>query len=122
MCQLVALDINGRTINVASLKVAYIKNIIDNISRCELIDKVVLFGSSLEERCTEDSDIDLAIFGSRSKSKMFGSKSYKEYIKSITSYSKIQDYDILYFDSTKNYDHSIMKDINNGAVLFERVG
>ena len=51
---------------------------------------------------------------------MFGSKSYKEYIKSNTSYSGIQDYDILYFDSTKNYDHSIMKDINNGAVLFAR--
>ncbi len=122
MCQLVALDINGRTINVASLKVNYIKNIIDNISRCDLIDKVVLFGSSLEERCTENSDIDLAIFGTKSKNKMFGSKSYREYIKSITSYGEIQDYDILYFDSTKNNDYSIMKDINEGAVLFERAG
>ena len=59
MCQLVSLDVNGKTINVASLKIEYIKNIIDNISRCNLIDKVVLFGSSLEERCTENSDIDI---------------------------------------------------------------
>ena len=67
MCQLVSLDVNGKTINVASLKIKYIKNIIDNISRCNLIDKVVLFGSSLEERCTENSDIDIAIFGKKTK-------------------------------------------------------
>ena len=122
MCQLVSLNVNGKTISVASIKIEYIKNIIDNISRCDLIDKVVLFGSSLEERCTENSDIDIAIFGTKTKSKMFSSKSYKDYIYSVTSFGEVQDYDILYFDSTKNNDSSIMKDIENGAVLYERVG
>ena len=121
MCQLVSLDVNGTTINIASLKIEYIKNIIDSIYRCNLIDKIVLFGSSLEESCTEESDIDIAIFGSRSKNKMFSSKSYKDYIKAITSFGEIQDYDILYFDSTKHNDSMIMKDIEKGAVLFERV-
>ena len=122
MCQLVSLNVNGKTISVASIKIEYIKTIIDNISRCDLIDKVVLFGSSLEERCTENSDIDIAIFGTKTKSKMFSSKSYKDYIYSVTSFGEVQDYDILYFDSTKNNDSSIMKDIENGAVLYERVG
>lgn len=121
MCQLVSLNINGKTISVASIKIEYIKNIVDNISRCNLIDKVVLFGSSLEERCTENSDIDIAIFGTKTKSKMFSSKSYKDYIFSVTSFGEVQDYDILYFDSTKNNDSSIMKDIEDGVVLYERV-
>ena len=58
----------------------------------------------------------------KTKSKMFSSKSYKDYIYSVTSFGEVQDYDILYFDSTKNNDSSIMKDIENGAVLYERVG
>ncbi len=120
MCQLVSLDVNGKTINVASLKIEYIKNIIDNISRCNLIDKVVLFGSSLEERCTENSDIDIAIFGKKTKNQMFKTKSYIDYVKSITSFGEIQDYDILYFDSSKENNSSIMKDIEQGAILFER--
>ncbi|SNU06209.1 Nucleotidyltransferase domain-containing protein [Lachnospiraceae bacterium] len=121
MCQLVSLNVNGKSISVASIKIEYIKNIVDNIFRCDLIDKVVLFGSSLEERCTEKSDIDLAIFGKKTKSKMFNSKSYKDYIFYVTSFGEIQDYDILYFDSTKKNDSSIMKDIENGVVLYERV-
>lgn len=120
MCQLVSLDVNGKTINVASLKIEYIKNIIDNISRCNLIDKVVLFGSSLEERCTENSDIDIAIFGKETKNQMFKTKSYIDYVKSITSFGEIQDYDILYFYSSKENNSSIMKDIEQGAILFER--
>ena len=120
MCKMVGLDINGRTVNVASIKSDYVKNIVDSISLCNLIDKVVLFGSALEDRCTEESDIDIAIFGKESKSKMFKNKSYRDYINSVVSYGEIQDYDILYFDTNKKNDYSIMQDINNGEILFER--
>ena len=51
---------------------------------------------------------------------MFKNKSYRDYVNSVVSYGEIQDYDILYFDTTKKNDSSIMKDINNGEVLFER--
>ncbi|MBR6147019.1 MAG: nucleotidyltransferase domain-containing protein [Lachnospiraceae bacterium] len=120
MCKMVGLDINGRTVNVASIKSDYVKNIVDSISLCHLIDKVVLFGSALEDRCTEESDIDIAVFGKESKSKMFKNKSYRDYINSVVSYGEIQDYDILYFDTNKKNDYSIMQDINNGEILFER--
>ena len=53
---------------------------------------------------------------------MFGSKSYKDFIRSITSFGEVQDYDILYFESTEENDFAIMKDIENGEVLYERAG
>ena len=121
MCQLVSLKANGKVIKVAGVKMDYIKNIIDKASLCELIDKIVLFGSCLNEKCTEDSDIDIAVFGSISKSKMFNSRGYKSFINSIASYGEVQDYDILYFDSTKDNGCSIMEDIELGVVLYEKV-
>ena len=120
MCQMVDLDIGGKTIKVADIKSDYIKNIIDCISKCSLIDKVVLFGSAIEARCTEDSDIDIAVFGRASKNKAFRDKSYIDYVNSVVSYGDVQDYDILYFDINRDYDSTIMQDINDGKVLFER--
>lgn len=120
MCQLIALDVGDRTVNVASLKTEYIKNIVDNVFRCNLIDKIVLFGSAIEERCTDDSDIDIAVFGKESKNKVFRSKEYRDYIDSVVSFGDLQDYDILFFDTTKNNDSAIMTDINKGLILFER--
>ena len=120
MCKLIALDVGGRTVNVANIKTEYIRNIIDNAFRCNAIEKIVLFGSALEERCTDESDIDIAIFGKETKNKVFKSKSYRDYINSVVSFGNLQDYDILYFDMTKQYDSEIMNDINNGQILFER--
>ena len=65
MCRVLEMDIGNRSIQVADIKKKYISNIIDAASKCDLIDKVVLFGSSLEERCKDSSDIDLAIFGNQ---------------------------------------------------------
>ena len=120
MCRIINLDIGDRSVSVADIKSEYIKNIVDCVSLCNLIDKIVLFGSAIEDRCREDSDIDIAIFGKESKGKMFKDRSYNNYINSILSYGDIQDYDILYFDSKKKYDSAIMHDIENGEVLFER--
>lgn len=122
MCQMTELCFGNRKVNVAGIKADYIKNIVDSISKCNLIDKVVLFGSALDERCTEDSDIDIAVFGRESKNRMFKNKSYLDYVNSVVSYGSVQDYDILYFDSNKLPSLSIMQDIDRGAVLFERQG
>ena len=120
MCQLTALNIGGRIVNVASIKSEYIKNIVASSSKCNVIEKVILFGSAIEERCKEESDIDIAVFGKETKSKVFKSKDYRDFVNSVVSFGEIQDYDILYFDSNKKYDSAIMKNINNGEVLFVR--
>ena len=53
MCKVLPMTIGSRQIHVAEIKQKYIRNIIDAASQCDLIDRVVLFGSSLQERCRE---------------------------------------------------------------------
>ncbi len=120
MCELVNLRIGKGSIKVASIKKDYIQNIIQSIPICDAIEKVILFGSSLNESCTDFSDVDIAIFGSQSKSQMYRLKSYHDFIDSVVSFGEPQDYDMLYFDSTKEYKDSIMKDISKGSVIYER--
>lgn len=121
MSKLVQLKANGKNLMVADVKKKYIENIIKNAALCDDIDKVILFGSTLEERCTDFSDVDIAIFGKYPKNIMLKKKSYNEFVDSVVSFGEIQDYDFLYFDSSKEYTDSIMKDINEGEVLFERM-
>lgn len=121
MCELVELRAGDRNIKVASIKKDYIQNIIESAHICNAIDKIVLFGSALNEGCTFYSDVDIAIFGKYSKQRIYRMKSYNDFVASVVSFGELQDYDMLYFDSTKKYEDSIMKDINKGAVLFERM-
>lgn len=94
---------------------------IESIKLCDAIDKVVLFGSSLDENCKEISDVDVAIFGRYPKSRMFRLRSYHNFINAVTSYGELQDYDLLYFESGKIYDDFIFEDIKKGEILYERV-
>lgn len=121
MCKLVNMKANGRNIQVANIKKEYIENIIKSISLCGEIDKIILFGSALEERCTDESDVDIAIFGKQPKNKMYRMKSYNRFVDSIVSYGALQDYDLLYFDSNQNNKDAILDDIYRGEVLYERV-
>lgn len=120
MCKLVSLNTGSQRIKVADIKKSYIENIINSVRLCSDIDKVVLFGSALEERCTDYSDVDIAVFGRKSKAKMFRSKSYNEFVDSISSYGDIQDYDVLYFDIANAKESSVMNEIERGVVLYER--
>ena len=69
MCRVVPMQIGDRQIMVADIKQKYIQNIIDAVQKCDLIDRIVLFGSSIEERCRESSDMDIAVFGNQSPSR-----------------------------------------------------
>ena len=57
----VHLDKLNQDILVSSIKEEYVKNIINCASLCNKIDAIILFGSVLEERCTEKSDIDFVV-------------------------------------------------------------
>lgn len=61
MCKMRNLTEN---IRVAAIKYDYI---IKQTQKCKNISKIILFGSSIEERCQQKSDIDIAVFGKKSQ-------------------------------------------------------
>ena len=120
MCNLTAIDINNKKVMVADIKKDFILNIINSVRHCNAINKVVLFGSSTGNNCSEQSDIDIAVFGDKTRSKMLSSKDYRAFVDAVCGFELAQDYDILYFGSEKMQTPSIMKDISRGVVLYER--
>lgn len=117
MCNLVSIG-NGKS--VADIKQKHILNIRKQAVECKNISRIMLFGSSLEERCTEKSDIDIAVFGKMKKSKYLDSKEFRSFQDRIFLFDLNQDYDILYFCDDQEYSDAIMADINHGAEIFRR--
>lgn len=63
MCKLVPSKAQtGEIIKVADVKVDKLNKYLEIFPKLTSIDKVVLFGSVLEERCRAESDIDLLLF------------------------------------------------------------
>ncbi len=120
MCNIISMNIGGRTFRAADIKQNYIENIIKQAGSCDKIRRIVLFGSVTENRCARESDIDVAVFGDEAESKVLKSKSYKDFVRGLFSYDFSQDYDILYFRNGTSDDTAIMKDINKGALVYER--
>ena len=55
MCKLVKITNSlGEQIEVAEIKADTIKKIIKTVKICDKIDYIYLFGSSVEERCTDE--------------------------------------------------------------------
>jgi predicted nucleotidyltransferase len=106
---------------MADIKQRYIPNIIEAARKCEYIDKVVLFGSSLEDRCKEQSDIDLAVFGNLPRGKCLVSKKFREFYRQLILFDDLnQAYDVLYFKTGKKDTSLIMQEIESGEVLYEK--
>ena len=121
MCKVKIMNIGDREIRVADLKQKYIYNIIDAAEKCDLIDRIVLFGSGIEERCREESDIDLAVFGNLSRTKALSSKKYERFARQLYSFDDHQQaYDILYFKNGKNENSLILDNVRNGEIIYER--
>ncbi len=121
MCKVVKMKIGDRSIRVADIKKKYIRNIVDAASQCDLIDRIVLFGSSVRDSCKEGSDIDLAIFGNQTEYRALRSKKYDRFTSQIYSFDDSgQSYDLLYFVSGKQYRGLIMDDIENGELIYAR--
>lgn len=119
MSNLVDLNIGNRIIKVSNLKKEYIENIIKSASLCKYITKIILFGSSLEEQCTEYSDIDIAVFGTKTLPQIMRLKSYsKKFYDSIYSFA-LHPYDILYFQEGKYDNSGLMNNILKGEVIYQ---
>ncbi len=82
MCQLIPVKTNFNTeIEVADIKKDVIENIIEAAGACTRICRIIVFGSVIESRCTEDSDIDMLVISDTSRSRLYKDKSYREFLK-----------------------------------------
>ena len=117
MCKLVSYA-DGK--KVADIKLKHIKNITEQAEKTKNISRIVLFGSSIEERCTDSSDIDIAVFGIKSKGSYIDSKEFRDFKSGIFCFDLEQDYDVLYFKENADNSDGIMNDINNGIEIFRR--
>ena len=80
MCKMVALNTNyGGTIEVADIKKMNIESIIRAAQYCAYIDAIILFGSAVTDKCSAESDIDIAIISNVKRSVFFKDKSYREF-------------------------------------------
>ena len=96
-------------------------NIVESAKKCDYIVRIILFGSSIEERCTEQSDIDLAIFGVQDRSKVLTSKKFDKFAKQLYLFDGCkQSYDLLYFKEHSKEKSRILEEIKKGEVLYER--
>lgn len=118
MCKMVPLE-NGRL--VADIKYRHIRNISREARKCKNISRIILFGSSTEERCTKRSDIDIAVFGKQTKTKYLRSREYMKFRHNLFQYDMDQDYDILYFEDGKRNNDQIMEEINKGVELYRSI-
>lgn len=127
MCKLVKITNSlGDQIEVAEIKADTIKKIIKIAKICDKIDYIYLFGSSVEERCTDESDIDLAIISNVSASKLCNRSSYREFKERLYAIDTDQEYDRLQFNSLKairNSKEPVCLDIiSKGKLLYQREG
>ena len=127
MCKLVGVSsYDGTQIDVASIKKDAIKNIIESASLCPNIDAIVLFGSSLEERCTADSDIDIVIISKKTVSALSQLKSFKKFMDMVYLFDMSQEYDRLYFKSIEDIEQKVDKQqickeiVSKGKIIYRR--
>lgn len=117
MCELVHYEGRGY---VADIKLRHIHNISEQAQKTKNISRIMLFGSALEERCSERSDIDIAVFGDKPKGSYIDSKEFHDFKSNLFQFDWDQDYDVLYFKDDKEYSAAIMDDINRGMEIYRR--
>ena len=120
MSKLVELNVEGKVEYVSELKYDYILNIMKQAKKCKYIDKIMLFGSSLEERCNSSSDIDIAVFLNKSRGYVATTKSYTDFLDGVYYNKMGSHYDILCFRDDTECEDEIMKDIKSGVKIYER--
>lgn len=128
MCQLVSINTNyGEKVRVAEIKRDYIENIISSASQCKAISEIVLFGSALEERCREQSDIDIVIVSKYTVNILSKNKGFSRFVEQIYSLDFSQEYDRLYFNSLDEIANKmdsvpICKELmQKGKVIYRRM-
>lgn len=119
MCKLVPFKTQpGEIVMVADTKVDKLNKYLEMFPRLGSIDKVILFGSTLEERCTPDSDIDLLLF--------YNDRLQYRYDMSITLLDEFPDScydDTLGISIHRDLSTSVgavREALNKGVILYDR--
>ena len=87
MCQMVHVKTNFNTeIEVADIKKDIIENIVEVAGICTRICQIILFGSVIESRCTEDSDVDMLVVSDISRSRLYKDKDYQEFLRNFPDF------------------------------------
>lgn len=117
MCQLRKI---ADDVYVAEIKYDYIVNVIQQAKKCKNISRIILFGSSQEERCQESSDIDIAVFGKKTRNNYLQSAEFRKFSEEIFAFNNFdgQDYDILYFKDDCKMDSELMQNIAAGTEIY----
>ena len=127
MCKLVSMKTNyGEIVEVADVKVKTISKICEIAKACPKIDYIYIFGSSVDDRCTSESDIDIAIVSNVTRSILFEAQDYDRFTTDLYNIDDEQEYDILQFnslDALKQKKERVCKDIlNKGKLIYMREG
>lgn len=125
MCKMVRLKTSqNKYIMIAEQKKDCIANIIDAAKQCDHIVQIYLFGSALEERCNNDSDIDIAVISDIPKSRLYQLKSYDSFARDVYLRQVGQAYDILVFYNSDEiiYGKSAIGEQikENGKIIYQR--
>ena len=105
---------------VADIKLRHIKNISEKAKKATHIYRIMLFGSSVMERCKDRSYINIAVFGDKLPGKYTDSEEFQSFIKDIFSFDLNQVYDVLYFQYNGSNKQNIMHNINSGVEIYRR--
>lgn len=129
MCQMVQVKTNFDTeIEVADIKKDIIENIVEAAGICTRICQIILFGSVIESRCTEDSDVDMLVVSDVSRSRLYKDKGYREFLKKLHDKDDYEQmYDVICVHGMDEVYQKqdmvcLFRDvIENGKTLYRRV-
>ncbi len=128
MCRMVSIKTNFNTeIEVADIKKDVVENIIKAAGACARICQIILFGSVIKNRCTEDSDVDLLVISDVTRSKLYKDKGYQEFLRRLHDYDNYEQlYDVICVRSeeelnlNKNRTRLFRDVITDGKILYKR--
>ena len=116
----------GSEIEVADIKRNVIENIIEAAEACSKIYQIILFGSVIENTCTEDSDIDMLIVSNTTRSKLYKDKGYQKFLQSLHDRDDYEQlYDVICVQGMKevyqHQDSNLFRDvIEKGKTLYKK--
>jgi len=120
MARLVKL-FNTSDIYVADMKKDLLLEIVEKAKEFDFIKQLILFGSSLEERCKDSSDIDLIIIGNKPSYRCLDSRAYRKFTGYVYDLDFSQDYDIIYqYDSINKMKGGLKREVlERGVVIYD---
>ncbi len=114
-------------IEVADIKKDVVENIIEAAGVCSKICQIILFGSVIESRCTEASDVDMLVISDTTRSKLYKDKGYQEFLSRLHDKDDYEQlYDVICVHNQDELNRSqnttrLFRDIlKDGKLLYRR--